>query len=139
MAANILLGVDQGLTWSMTVGMKIDLVGPDRRGLATGLDEAAGYVSVGATALLTGHLATHYGPRPAPELIGVVFPAAGLGLSLLAKDTAAHLALELARHPAPAGDPAVSPSFREALARTSWRDQSLRGARRAWSTTSTTA
>ncbi|MFB7511652.1 MULTISPECIES: MFS transporter [unclassified Streptomyces] len=128
-AANVLLGVNQGLTWSMTVNMKIDLVGPARRGLATGLNEAAGYVSVGATALLTGYLATQYGLRPAPELVGVVFLAAGLGLSLLAKDTAAHLALELARHPAPPhGETDARPSFKETFARTSWRDRSLRGA-----------
>ncbi|GHG25553.1 MFS transporter [Streptomyces filamentosus] len=130
-AANVLLGVNQGLTWSMTVNMKIDLVGPARRGLATGLNEAAGYVSVGATALLTGHLATHYGLRPAPELVGVVFLAAGLGLSLLAKDTAAHLALELSRHPAPGGDGPDGPSFRKTFALTSWRDRSLRGASQA--------
>ncbi|GAA2820210.1 MFS transporter [Streptomyces showdoensis] len=133
-AANVLLGVNQGLTWSMTVNMKIDLVGPARRGLATGLNEAAGYVAVGASALLTGWLATHYGLRPAPELIGAVFVGAGLVLSLLAKDTAAHLALELARHPAPAG--AVGPDagevpFAAAFARTSWRDRSLRGASQA--------
>ncbi|MEU6975542.1 MULTISPECIES: MFS transporter [unclassified Streptomyces] len=129
-AANVLLGVNQGLTWSMTVNMKIDLVGPARRGLATGLNEAAGYVAVGASALLTGYLATRYGLRPAPELIGVVFIAAGLGLSLLAKDTGAHLALELARHPAPAGE-AAKVSFAGAFARTSWRDRSLRGASQA--------
>ncbi|MEU5217681.1 MFS transporter [Streptomyces sp. NPDC020807] len=128
-AANVLLGVNQGLTWSMTVNMKIDLVGPARRGLATGLNEAAGYVSVGATALLTGWLATRYGLRPAPELVGVVFLAAGLGLSLRAKDTAAHLALELARHPSPPG--VGEPPFAETFTRTSWRDRSLRGASQA--------
>ncbi|GHH88597.1 MFS transporter [Streptomyces capitiformicae] len=105
-AANVLLGLNQGLTWSMTVNMKIDLVGPARRGLATGLNEAAGYTAVGATALLTGYLATAYGLRPAPELIGVVFVTAGLALSLVVRDTAAHVALELARHtePSPAGE-----------------------------------
>ncbi|URN11163.1 MFS transporter [Streptomyces radiopugnans] len=75
-AANVLLGLNQGLTWSMTVNMKIDLVGPARRGLATGLNEAAGYTAVGVTALLTGYLATVHGLRPVPELIGVVFVAA---------------------------------------------------------------
>ncbi|MEU6933870.1 MFS transporter [Streptomyces sp. NPDC046374] len=129
-AANVLLGVNQGLTWSMTVNMKIDLVGPARRGLATGLNEAAGYVAVGASALLTGYLATQYGLRPAPELIGVAFVAAGLGLSLLAKDTTAHLALELARHPSPPGETAKT-SFASVFARTSWRDHSLRGASQA--------
>ncbi|MFF0477839.1 MFS transporter [Streptomyces sp. NPDC004284] len=69
-AANVLLGVDQGLTWSMTVNMKIDPVGPSRRGLATGLNEAAGYVAIGATALRTGCLAARYGLRPAPNSSG---------------------------------------------------------------------
>ncbi|MGW4162357.1 MFS transporter [Streptomyces sp. NPDC004788] len=128
-AANVLLGVNQGLTWSMTVNMKIDLVGPARRGLATGLNEAAGYAAVGATALLTGYLATAYGLRPVPELIGVVFVAAGLGLSLVVRDTAGHVALELARHPALSG--AGRPHLRETFVRTSWRDRSLRGASQA--------
>jgi MFS family permease len=129
-AANVLLGLNQGLTWSMTVNMKIDLVGPARRGLATGLNEAAGYGAVGATALLTGYLATAYGLRPAPELIGVVFVAAGLALSLMVRDTAAHLALELAQHPGPApGGHATG--LAAAFVRTSWRDRSLRGASQA--------
>ncbi|WP_245666701.1 MFS transporter [Actinomadura latina] len=136
-AANVLLGVNQGLTWSMTVNMKIDLVGPARRGLATGLNEAAGYVAVGATALATGYLATAHGLRPAPELIGVVFVVAGLGLSLVVRDTAAHLALELAQHPKPAPaaeptGPATEPTgLATAFALTSWRDRSLRGASQA--------
>ena len=66
-AANVLLGVDQGLAWSMTVNMKIDLVGPRNRGLALGLNEAAGYMAVGATALATGYLAAAYGLRPVPD------------------------------------------------------------------------
>ncbi|MER5361120.1 MFS transporter [Streptomyces sp. NPDC002785] len=129
-AANILLGINQGLTWSMTVNMKIDLVGPARRGLATGLNEAAGYVAVGATALLTGYLATAYGLRPAPELIGVVFIAAGIGLSLAVRDTAAHVALELAQHPRPARAE-QSPGLAKIFARTSWHNRSLRGASQA--------
>jgi MFS family permease len=126
-AANVLLGLNQGLTWSMTVNMKIDLVGPARRGLATGLNEAAGYCAVGGVALLTGYLGTAYGLRPVPELIGVVFVAAGLGLSLVVRDTAAHVALELAQHPRPA----VSSGLATTFARTSWRDRSLRGASQA--------
>ncbi|MFI6062174.1 MFS transporter [Streptomyces sp. NPDC051286] len=129
-AANILLGMNQGLTWSMTVNMKIDLVGPARRGLATGLNEAAGYVAVGASALLTGYLATTYGLRPAPELIGIVFVAAGIALSLSVRDTAAHVALELARHPRPIGAE-QSTGLAETFARTSWRNRSLRGASQA--------
>ncbi|MEV8516947.1 MFS transporter [Dactylosporangium sp. NPDC051484] len=127
-AANVLLGVNQGLTWSMTVNMKIDLVGPARRGLATGLNEAAGYVAVGGTALLTGYLATRYGLRPAPELIGVVFVAAGLLLSVVVRDTAAHVALELAQHPKPATEAEQPAGLAPTFARTSWRHRSLRGA-----------
>jgi MFS family permease len=129
-AANVLLGMNQGLTWSMTVNMKIDLVGPARRGLATGLNEAAGYVAVGASALLTGYLATTYGLRPAPELIGIVFVAAGIALSLSVRDTAAHVALELARHPRPARAE-QSTGLAKTFARTSWHNRSLRGASQA--------
>ncbi len=90
--ANLALGLNQGLTWSMTVNMKIDLVGPKQRGLATGINEAAGYGAVGATALLTGYLASHYGLRPAPEIIGAIFVVLGFALSLVVKDTAHHVA-----------------------------------------------
>ncbi|MFD7385578.1 MFS transporter [Streptomyces anulatus] len=129
-AANVLLGLNQGLAWSMTVNMKIDLVGPARRGLATGLNEAAGYTAVGATALLTGYLATSYGLRPVPELLGVVFVTAGLALSLTVRDTAAHVALELAQHPEPPpGDEKTG--LAATFVRTSWRDRSLRGASQA--------
>ncbi|WP_261991749.1 MFS transporter [Streptomyces sp. OR43] len=129
-AANVLLGLNQGLTWSMTVNMKIDLVGPSRRGLATGLNEAAGYTAVGATALLTGYLATSYGLRPVPELIGVVFVAAGLALTIAVRDTAAHAALELAQHskPLPSSE---GTGLAATFARTSWRNRSLRGASQA--------
>ncbi|WP_078905448.1 MULTISPECIES: MFS transporter [Streptomyces] len=129
-AANVLLGLNQGLTWSMTVNMKIDLVGPARRGLAIGLNEAAGYTAVGATALLTGYLATAYGLRPVPELIGAVFVVAGLGLALVVRDTAAHVALELAEHPKPLPEHEAT-GLRTAFARTSWHDRSLRGASQA--------
>ncbi|MFF9481853.1 MFS transporter [Streptomyces sp. NPDC014733] len=126
-AANVLLGLNQGLAWSMTVNMKIDLVGPARRGLATGLNEAAGYTAVGATALATGYLATGYGLRPAPELIGVVFVVAGLALALAVRDTAAHAALELAHHttPLPTGE---DTGLKATFIRTSWHHRSLRGA-----------
>ena len=129
-AANMLLGLNQGLTWSMTVNMKIDLVGPARRGLATGLNEAAGYTAVGATALLTGYLATTHGLRPVPELIGVVFVAAGLALSLAVRDTAAHVALELAQHTEPLTTD-ESTGLRATFARASWHHRSLRGASQA--------
>lgn len=99
LVANLLLGISQGLTWSITVVMKIDLVGPARRGLAMGLNEAAGYGAVALTALATGYLAEVYGLRPAPFLLGVVFAALGLGLSTLAvRETRDHARLEAAGH-----------------------------------------
>ena len=103
-AANVLLGISQGMTWSTTVVMKIDLVGPTRRGLAMGLNEAAGYAAVAATALTTGYLAEAYGLRPAPFLLGLAFAALGLGLSSLAvRETRPHARLEAAGHAARAG------------------------------------
>jgi len=99
LAANVLLGISQGLTWSTTVIMKIDLVGPARRGLAMGLNESAGYLAVAATALLTGYLAANYGLRPAPFYLGVAFAALGLGLStLVVRETRGHAELEAANH-----------------------------------------
>jgi MFS family permease len=98
-AANVLLGISQGLTWSTTVIMKIDLVGPSRRGLAMGLNEAAGYGAVAATAVATGYLAQAYGLRPAPFLLGLCFAALGLGLSTLGvRETRGHALLEASSH-----------------------------------------
>ena len=79
--ANVLLGINQGLCWSTTVIMKIDLVGPRQRGLAMGLNEASGYTAVSLSALLTGYLAQTYGLRPAPFVPGIVFALMGLLLS----------------------------------------------------------
>jgi MFS family permease len=101
-AANVLLGVNQGLTWSTTVIMKIDLAGPARRGLAMGLNEAAGYGAVAITALATGYLAAAYGLRPAPFLLGAAYIALGLGLSAAAKETRGHARHEAAAHVAAA-------------------------------------
>lgn len=100
-AANVLLGINQGLCWSTTVIMKIDLVGPERRGLAMGLNEAAGYVALAATALATGYIAASYGLRPEPFYLGIAFAALGLGLSTLAvRETRDHARLEAATHAA---------------------------------------
>jgi MFS family permease len=98
-AANILLGINQGLTWSTTIVMKIDLVGPARRGLAMGLNEAAGYTAVAAAALATGWLAAAHGLRPAPFLLGLAVAALGLGLSTLAvRETHQHARQEASGH-----------------------------------------
>jgi MFS family permease len=102
-AANVLLGLNQGLAWSMTVLMKIDLVGPQRRGLATGLNEFAGYLAVAGAALASGVIASRYGLRPEPFYLGIGFAAAGLALSaILVKDTIGHVrAEERSRAPSP--------------------------------------
>ena len=98
-AANVLLGVNQGLTWSTTVIMKIDLVGPTRRGLAMGFNEAAGYGAVALTALATGWIAEAHGLRPAPFFLGLAYAGLGLGLSaLFVRETHAHAHHEAANH-----------------------------------------
>ena len=109
----------KGLTWSTTVIMKIDLVGPARRGLAMGLNEAAGYGAVAATALATGYIAARAGLRPEPFLLGVAFAGLGLGLSVLfVRETQAYARHEAAAHHRPddersTGDVFVLTSFRE--------------------------
>jgi MFS family permease len=121
-AANALLGINQGLAWSMTVIMKIDLVGPKSRGLAVGLNEFAGYLAVGVTAYLTGYLASEYGLRPAPIYLGVAYAILGFALSiLLVRDTRDHVRLETAGHVRQ-----VAPiSFREIFLLTSFSDRNL--------------
>jgi MFS family permease len=120
--ANVLLGVNQGLAWSMTVLMKIDLVGPRGRGLAVGLNEFAGYLAVGLTALATGYLASAYGLRPQPFYLGVGYVILGLLVSIfLVRDTSEHVRLEMRSHP-----PEQSPlGFREVFAITSLKDRNL--------------
>ena len=94
-AANVFLGINQGLAWSSTVVMKIDLAGPRQRGLAMGLNEFAGYLAVAISAAATGWLASRYGLRPEPLFLGLAIAALGLGLSrFLVKETAGHMALE---------------------------------------------
>jgi MFS family permease len=123
LAANLLLGISQGLTWSTTVIMKIDLAGPERRGLAMGLNEFAGYFAVAGAALATGWLAARYGLRPEPFYLGLAFAALGLGLSALTvRETRHHVAHESQLHGAPT---AGVPSQREVFWRTTLRDRDL--------------
>jgi predicted MFS family arabinose efflux permease len=98
--ANALLGINQGLAWSMTVIMKVDLVGPKSRGLAVGLNEFAGYLAVGVTAFLTGYLAARYGLRPMPIYLGVAYALLGTALSIfLVRDTREHVRLGTGNSP----------------------------------------
>ena len=98
-AANVFLGVSQGLTWSTAVIMKMDLTGPKQRGLAMGLNEAAGYLGVAFTALATGYIASAYGLRPGPFLLGAAYIALGLGLSVLTiRETHHHAKMEASQH-----------------------------------------
>jgi MFS family permease len=133
--ANILLGINQALTWSMTVIMKVDLVGPKRRGLALGLNEFAGYLSVGVMAWLTGEIAAAYSLRPEPFYLGIGIAAAGLICSVLfVRESIHHARFEAAQHlpavrdaaTATAGNPgAKRPSVKEIFALTSWRERAL--------------
>lgn len=100
--ANVLLGISQGLTWSSTVVMKIDLVGEKNRGLAMGLNESVGYLAVGVVAFLTGWVATSYGLRPYPFFMGIAFAFFGLlGSAFLVKDTVHHLKMEVGKSKVP--------------------------------------
>ncbi len=121
--ANVLLGINQGLTWSTTVIMKIDLAGPERRGLAMGLNEAAGYGAVAITALATGAIASNAGLRPEPFYLGVAYAALGLGLStLFVRETREH-----ARHETSitTTSTAAALSTREVFTLTSFREPAL--------------
>src|SRR5438445_9427598 len=129
--ANVLLGMNQALCWSMTVIMKVDLTGPKRRGLALGINEFAGYLAVGFTAWITGYIASIYALRPQPFYLGIGVAFAGLLLSLLfAKETRHYATLEAKLHHAPATDgsadaPPRARSMREIFALTSWKDRNL--------------
>jgi MFS family permease len=130
--ANVLLGINQGLTWSTTVIMKIDLVGPERRGLAMGLNEAAGYGALAITALATGYLADAYGLRPAPFLLGAAYIALGLGLSATAvRETRGHAQHEALTHQST--DPTMQGglSTKQVAWLTSVRDRALSSASQA--------
>ena len=132
--ANVLLGINQGLAWSTTVIMKIDLVGPKQRGLAMGLNEFAGYLAVALAALGTGWLAEEYGLRPEPFYLGIAFAAAGLALSVLfVRETRHHAALEardFVPHPSAQGGEADL-STRNIFLRVSWKDRALSSASQA--------
>ena len=122
LATNVLLGISQGLTWSTTVIMKIDLAGSQRRGLAMGLNEFAGYFALAAAAFATGWVAARTGLRPEPFYLGVVFFVVGLALSvLLVRETSTHVAFESALHRSSAGH--WSP--REVFWRTTVTDRNL--------------
>jgi MFS family permease len=122
--ANVLLGINQGLCWSMTVVMKIDLVGPKARGLAMGLNEFAGYLAVGVAAYLSGVIAAAYGLRPWPFALGVASVFVALALSVFfVRETHGH-----ARFEASLGEPAnqmAGSSFAALFARVSWKDRTL--------------
>jgi MFS family permease len=121
--ANVLLGMNQGMTWSTTVIMKIDLVGPSRRGLALGLNEAAGYGALSLTALITGEIAARHGLRPEPFYLGIAFVALGVGLStVFVRETLGHAHLEAATTTS-VGD--RDDGLRVVFARATWQDPSL--------------
>jgi MFS family permease len=123
-AANALLGVNQGLAWSMTVVMKIDLVGPKRRGLALGLNESAGYGGVALAAVLSGWLASEYAARDVLVAGGAVVALVALLVSVLfVRDTAEHVALEQASAERPEDGP---PPLRRTFAEATFRDPALR-------------
>jgi MFS family permease len=131
-AANVLLGINQGLTWSTTVIMKIDLAGPQRRGLAMGINEAAGYMAVSFTALLTGFIAAEAGLRPEPFYLGIAYAALGVGLStFVVRETRAHAAHEAATHQTLPGNHNQDLSTRDVFARTSFGEPSLSSASQA--------
>jgi len=140
--ANVLLGINQGLCWSTTVIMKIDLVGPARRGLAMGLNEAAGYGAVSLAAIAAGYLAATYALRPQPFLLGIGFALAGLLLSLFfVRESHGHARHEAALLAQPARQTETSaqqittvsaahphaPSFKDIFLLTSWKNQTLFG------------
>jgi MFS family permease len=120
-AANVLLGLSQGFAWSMTVIMKVDLVGPKGRGLAVGLNEFAGYFTLGLTAFLTGYLASLYGLRPAPIYPGIFYALTGTILSIfVVRDTRHHVRLESKGTPE---EPTLT--FREVFKLTSFKERNL--------------
>jgi MFS family permease len=142
--ANVLLGINQGLAWSMTVNMKIDLVGKKRRGLALGLNEFAGYVSVALVGFITGYLAATYGLKPYPFYLGIAFALLGLLISFfVVKDTRKFTLLEIKEQEQEEGtedeakskqytaSPSETTSFLQVFSITSWKNHSLLSASQA--------
>ena len=124
--ANVLLGINQGLTWSTTVIMKIDLAGPKQRGFAMGLNEAAGYGAVAVTALATGYIAQHAGLRPEPFFLGIAYVGLGLGISFFfLRETRAHAHYEASNRATTNDTHKQSLSTREIFMLTSFRDKAL--------------
>jgi MFS family permease len=124
--ANVLLGINQGLCWSTTIIMKIDLVGPARRGLAMGLNEASGYVAMALAALASGYLAATYALRPQPFYLGVAFALAGLIVSVFfVRETHGHARHEATLRNGTAAPAADQPSFGQIMWLTSWKDRAL--------------
>ena len=129
--ANVFLGINQGLTWSTTVIMKIDLAGPEKRGTAMGINEAAGYCALAVTALATGAIAEQWGLRPGPFLLGLAYAALGLGLSCVwVRETRLHARHEAATHDAD-HDLAVALTTAEVFRLTSFGDKALSSASQA--------
>lgn len=125
-AANVLLGINQGLTWSTTVIMKIDLVGPAKRGLAMGFNEAAGYGAVAITALATGFIAANHGLRPAPFYLGVAYAGLGLALStIFVRETHGHAKHEAATHIDTADGLSGDMTTRQIFRLTSFKEKAL--------------
>ncbi|WP_066174328.1 MFS transporter [Bacillus marinisedimentorum] len=120
--ANILLGINQGLTWSMTVNMKIDLAAPRERGMAVGLNEFAGYIGVGLMAFLSGYIASAYGLRPEPFYIGIALAVTGLLLSLAVQDTSKFVKAHAETH-----EKAGQMSGAEVFRQTTYKDKNLAG------------
>lgn len=127
--ANILLGVNQGLAWSMTVNMKIDLVGKSQRGLALGLNEFAGYIAVAAIGFLTGYLASTFGLKPYPFYLGIIFAILGLAISwIIVKDTRRFTNLEIKQDTSESPEEVTDVkdlSFKEVFLQTSWKNRTL--------------
>lgn len=125
--ANVLLGINQALCWSMTVIMKVDLVGPKRRGLALGLNEFAGYLALGFTAWITGYIASVSALRPQPFYLGIGVAIAGLLFSLFTEETREHASLEAAMHQNPGASATTGKahSMHSIFKLASWRDRNL--------------